>query len=51
MVTQNPNAFNQEDYDGLIGQDVLRNFDLYFDYAHSKIYIVPNERYRNRWGS
>jgi len=49
-VTQKAQAFNQEDYDGLIGQDVLRNFDLYLDYHHSKIYLVPNERYRTRWG-
>jgi hypothetical protein len=51
LVTQNSNAFNQEDYDGLIGQDVLRNFDLYFDYKKSTVYLVPNERYRTRWGS
>jgi hypothetical protein len=51
FVTQKPKAFNQEDYDGLIGQDVLRNFDLYFDYHHGTIYLVPNERYRTRWGS
>ncbi len=50
-VTQKDQAFNQEDYDGLIGQDVLRNFDLYFDYHHATIYLVPNERYRTRWGS
>lgn len=50
-VTQNANAFNAEDYDGLIGQDVLRNFDLYFDYPKSTVYLVPNERYRTRWGS
>ena len=49
-VTQKAQAFNQEDYDGLIGQDVLRNFDLYLDYHHARIYLVPNERYRTRWG-
>lgn len=51
FATQTANSFNQEDYDGLIGQDVLRNFDLYFDYRHAKIYLVPNDRYRTRWGS
>lgn len=51
FATQDPNSFNQEDYDGLIGQDVLRNFDLYLDYRHAKIYLVPNDRYRTRWGS
>ncbi len=50
-VTQKAQAFNQEDYDGLIGQDVLSNFDLYLDYHHATIYLVPNERYRTRWGN
>ncbi|MBV8082506.1 MAG: aspartyl protease family protein [Candidatus Eremiobacteraeota bacterium] len=43
-------SFEGEDYDGLIGQDVLRNFDVYLDYPHSKIYLVPNDRYRQRYG-
>ena len=50
LVTEEQNAFNQEDYDGLIGQDALRNFDVYFDYRHYKVYLVPNQRYRDRWG-
>lgn len=45
-----PAAFDVEDYDGLIGQDVLRNFDVYFDYPQLRIYIVPNARYTQRWG-
>jgi predicted aspartyl protease len=49
MVTQNAPAFEFEDYDGLIGQDVLRNFDVYLDYPHGKIYMVPNDRFRQRW--
>ena len=48
-VTQNAPSFEFEDYDGLIGQDVLRNFDVYLDYAHSKLYLLPNERFRQRW--
>lgn len=50
-VTQNAAAFEFEDYDGLIGQDMLRNFDVYLDYPHSKIYLVPNDRFRQRWGT
>lgn len=50
-VSQDAPAFETDDYDGLIGQDVLRNFDLYLDYAHTTLYLVPNERYRQRWGS
>jgi hypothetical protein len=45
-----PAAFSVEDYDGLIGQDVLRNFDVYLDYPHLRIYLAPNARYRERWG-
>lgn len=43
-------AFEGDDLDGLIGQDVLRNFDVYLDYAHEKIWLVPNDRYNSRWG-
>lgn len=49
-VTHNAPAFESEDFDGLIGQDVLRNFDVYLDYPHLKIYLVPNDRYLQRWG-
>ena len=38
-------------YDGLIGRDVLRNFDVYFDYGRTMMYLVPNERYRQGWGA
>jgi len=50
-VVHDAPAFEGEDYDGLIGQDVLRNFDIYLDYQRSKIYFVPNDRYRERWGT
>ena len=30
-MTQNAPSFELEDYDGLIGQDFLRNFDVYLD--------------------
>jgi hypothetical protein len=50
-VSQDAPAFESEDYDGLIGQDVLRNFDVYFDYSRSMMYLLPNERFRQRWGS
>ncbi len=48
-VTQNASAFEFEDYDGLIGQDFLRNFDVYLDYPSARIYLAPNERFRQRW--
>ena len=35
--------------DGLIGQNVLRYFDVYFDYSREKMYLVPNDRYRERF--
>jgi hypothetical protein len=43
-------SFEWEDYDGLIGQDVLRYFDVYLDYPHQRIYFVPNSRYTDRFG-
>lgn len=48
-VTQNASGFEFEDYDGLIGQDFLRNFDVYLDYPSARIYLAPNERFRQRW--
>jgi hypothetical protein len=50
QATHDAPAFEGDDFDGLVGQDVLRNFDVYLDYAHSKIWLVPNDRYRTRWG-
>jgi hypothetical protein len=32
-----------QDVDGLIGDGFLRLFDVYFDYAYSKIYFVAND--------
>jgi hypothetical protein len=49
-VSRNAPSFEAEDYDGLIGQDVLRNFDVYFDYSRSIMYLVPNDRFHQRWG-
>jgi hypothetical protein len=48
-VTENAPSFEFEDYDGLIGQDFLRNFDVYLDYPHQKVYLVPNDRFKERW--
>jgi hypothetical protein len=44
-------SFETEDYDGLIGQDVLRYFDVYLDYAHQRVWVTPNQRYRDRYGN
>jgi hypothetical protein len=48
-ATYNAASFEDEDFDGLIGQDLLRYFDVYIDYAHEKVYFVPNQRYRDRY--
>lgn len=48
-LTQNAPAFAGEDYNGLIGQDVLRYFDVYLDYRHQLIYLKPNQRYADRF--
>ena len=49
-ATYDAASFEGEDEDGLIGQDVLRYFDVYLDYPHSRIYFVPNTRYTDRFG-
>jgi predicted aspartyl protease len=43
MVGDQP-AFEGEESDGLIGASTLRNFDLYLDYANSRVVLVPNGR-------
>jgi hypothetical protein len=43
--------FEGDDIDGLIGQDVLRNFVVYLDYAHRRVALVPNDRFRARYGN
>lgn len=49
-LAKNAPGFEHEDFDGLIGQDALRFFDVYLDYSHLKVYLVPNERYVGRFG-
>ena len=39
-------AFEHEDMDGLIGASALRMFDVYLDYANSRVVLVPNRRTR-----
>jgi Aspartyl protease len=39
-------AFEGEDDDGLVGASVLRAFDVYLDYANSRVVLVPNARTR-----
>jgi len=39
-------AFEGEDLDGLIGADALRAFDVYLDYASSRVVLVPNAQTR-----
>ncbi len=48
-ATHHAASFEFEDYDGLIGQDVLRYFDVYLDYPHQRILFVPNRRYAERF--
>ena len=51
LVPVHAPGFEHEDFDGLIGQDVLRFFDVYLDYPHLKVYLVPNSRYLARFGT
>jgi hypothetical protein len=32
--------------DGLVGQDFLHNYDLYFDYLYNRVFVVPNKELR-----
>ncbi len=50
-VTQDPRVFDLLDYDGLLGQDFLRYFDLYLDYQHDRVLLVPNARYTERFAT
>jgi hypothetical protein len=50
-TTGETRTFEGDDIDGLIGQDVLRNFVLYLDYRRAKVYLVPNERFKQRYSS
>ena len=34
-------TFNLSDYDGILGRDVLSQYQLYFDYAKRQLYIKP----------
>lgn len=51
QLTQDPSKFEIEDYDGILGQDFLRYYDLYLDYPHDRILLVPNARYTERFGT
>lgn len=34
-------TFNLSDYDGILGRDVLSQYQLFFDYAKRRLYIKP----------
>lgn len=48
VMTGDQPAFEGEDLDGLIGASALRMFDVYLDYASSRVVLVPNKRTRPR---
>lgn len=48
-LTQDSKTFDIEDYDGILGQDILRYYDLYLDYQHDRILLAPNARYAERF--
>ncbi len=50
-LTHNASTFEMEDYDGILGQDFLRYYDLYLDYPHGRILLAPNARYTERFGT
>jgi hypothetical protein len=45
-VSEAPPSFEGDDEGGLVGQDILQYFDVWFDYTHSTIYLVPNSFFK-----
>jgi hypothetical protein len=45
MVTPAEVRSKQEGADAVIGNNVLRRFDLVYDYAHAKVHLRPNRSY------
>jgi len=43
MRTVSAGDFEGDDFDGLIGTEFLRYFDVYFDYANGRIVLAPND--------
>jgi hypothetical protein len=41
-VEPEQSTFDITDYDGLIGRDVLHNYQSYFDYADGALFVKPN---------
>lgn len=50
MRTVSAGDFGGDDFDGLIGTEFLRFFDVYFDYANGRIVLAPNDTYRGAAG-
>jgi predicted aspartyl protease len=46
VMTSDQEAFEGEDADGLVGAWALRVFDVYLDYASSRVALVPNSHTR-----
>ncbi len=46
VMTSNQESFEGEEADGLVGAWALRVFDVYLDYAGSRVALVPNSRTR-----
>ncbi|MBV8370262.1 MAG: aspartyl protease family protein [Candidatus Eremiobacteraeota bacterium] len=46
VMTGNQQAFEGEEADGLVGAWALNVFDVYLDYANSRVVLVPNSRTR-----
>jgi predicted aspartyl protease len=44
------NAYDADDFDGLIGGEFLRLFTVHLDYVNSRVYLVPNREGRNAMG-
>ena len=43
------NLFNYPNLSGLVGNDILRRFNVYLNYEHRDIYLIPNSHFRDQF--
>ena len=43
------NLFNYPNLAGLVGNDILRRFNVYLNYEHRDIYLLPNSHFRDQF--
>jgi PDZ domain-containing protein/aspartyl protease len=49
IFDDNYNLFNYPNLAGLVGNDILRRFNVYLNYEHRDIYLIPNSHFRDQF--